>query len=289
MVRKKLNFNRDYTRDALEIGQAAFSDDPLREVLNKYSPVPIVESPKGLVPVGDSGLYATPDEPADPADCDRYPSSIYCGENPFSLEPVSLEPSIILDECNIGIQLDGTFGFIKVPPIAIVYRREQCRHRKPRNPNERPPIEIDPNKPIRYNIDTYYIFGCRIADGVNDAYIITAQQYYNTYIAPMYRYASTDYMYEVAEDEIRRLDKRYANYQGDKGELYRISDYTMERAPQYDYLEYSLGATNNPKLVHGQAYGESLHEFSAATDKYIQTLRPPYKFNLYQLSWQQEW
>lgn len=148
MVKKKLNFNRDYTEDALGIVEDLFAEDPIRDFINRYSPVPFVETPKGLVPLGDSGLYATPDEPADPTDCDRYPSSIYCGENPFTLTPVAIEPSIIIDECNIGIQFEPTFGFIKLPPISIVYRRKECRDPevKPNLPKPEIPKDLRPYK-----------------------------------------------------------------------------------------------------------------------------------------------
>lgn len=130
MVKKKPKPSKDYTEDAIGIGLDAFSDDPIRNLVNRYSPIPTMESPKGLVPIGDSGLYATPEEPADPMDCDRYPNSIYCGGNPFSLTAVGLEPSIIIDGCNIGIQLEITLGFIKLPPLSIVYRRPECREDK---------------------------------------------------------------------------------------------------------------------------------------------------------------
>lgn len=177
-----------------------------------------------------------------------------------------------------------------MPPVAIVYRREKCRLKKLK-PNERPPIEIDPNKPTRYNCnDTYYIFGTRIADGVNDLYIITGRQYYNTYIAPEYRYTSIDYMHEFAQNEIRNRQEIWNNYQGDyRDNLYLISDYTIERATKFDYLEHPLGGLNNPKLRPGIVYGEALHEFDVATDRFIQTLGKPFKFYQYQISWYQNW
>lgn len=85
------------------------------------------EPPGGLVPINNTGFYRTPDEPADPRDCERYPDSPYCGGNPFSFNFISLDPSIAVDECNIGIRLDGTLGFIRMPPVGLVYRRPECR------------------------------------------------------------------------------------------------------------------------------------------------------------------
>ncbi|KJH69395.1 hypothetical protein [Aliterella atlantica] len=100
--------------------------------------LPWNEAPEGLTPIGDTGLYATPSEPADPRDCDRYPDSIYCG-NPFTPSFASIEPSFILDKCNVGVQFDGAFGFIKVPPVAIVWRLPECRNPPPSKPIPIPP------------------------------------------------------------------------------------------------------------------------------------------------------
>lgn len=92
----------------------------------------------GLVPFGNTPFYHTPDEPASPFDCNRYPSSIYCGENPWTQTPIGLEPVIVIDECNLGIELTPILGFTTLPPVQIVYRRpgEKCR--------EKPPIEPPP-------------------------------------------------------------------------------------------------------------------------------------------------
>lgn len=89
------------------------------------------EPQEGLVPLFNSPFYATPAEPADPLDCDRYPDSPYCSGYPFSFEPIGLEPTLVLDECNIGIQLSPTLAFIKLPPTQIVYRKPECRPPKP--------------------------------------------------------------------------------------------------------------------------------------------------------------
>ncbi|MCC5620708.1 hypothetical protein [Nostoc sp. CHAB 5715] len=84
------------------------------------------EPQESLVPIGGD-FYATPDTPADPTDCDRYPDSPWCGGNPIDLEnPVSLNIDIVQDDCNFGVQLSGTFAFIKLPPFQIVYRNPDC-------------------------------------------------------------------------------------------------------------------------------------------------------------------
>ncbi len=98
-----------------------------------------VEPPSGgLVPIGDTGLYITPDEPADPRDCERYPDSIYCGAIPWTWTPIGLDPVIALDECNIGIKLTPILGWTILPPISFVYRRPECRE-----PEEEPIIHKD--------------------------------------------------------------------------------------------------------------------------------------------------
>jgi len=108
------------------------------------------EPQEGLVPLFNSPFYATPDEPADPTDCNRYPDSPYCGGNPFTIKFVpSIEVSIVRDECNLGIQFDGSFGFIKVPPVQIVYRNPACTPsppppEEPRRSPEKTPLTVPP-------------------------------------------------------------------------------------------------------------------------------------------------
>lgn len=106
-----------------------FFKENLQDIVleQKYLEDPI----EGLTPIGDTGLYITPDEPADPRDCDRYPSSIYCGENPFTKTPVGIEPEIVLNSCDIGIKLTPTFGFITLPEFNLVYRKPECRKKPP--------------------------------------------------------------------------------------------------------------------------------------------------------------
>ncbi|MGV0105137.1 hypothetical protein NSTCB13_03849 [Nostoc sp. DSM 114160] len=85
------------------------------------------EPQESLVPVF-GGIYATPNTPADPMDCDRYPDSPWCSKNPFDVSnPISFDINIVQDECNFGVQFSGTLGFIKLPPFQIVYRNPSCR------------------------------------------------------------------------------------------------------------------------------------------------------------------
>lgn len=103
--------------------------------------------PSGLVPVGDSGLYTTPNTPADPRDCDRYPDSPYCGGNPFNLKPIDIEVSTTVqaDECGVtrSISVTPTLGFTKLPPITAAYIPENCREKYENQDKQKTPPPPD--------------------------------------------------------------------------------------------------------------------------------------------------
>lgn len=102
----------------------------------------------GLVPIGDTGLYGSSLEPVSPFDCARYPDSPYCGGFPIAFEPFQFSPEIIKDDCNIGIRINQTVGFIKFPPLALVYRYPECRKLPPKplpaSDNYSVPVYIPP-------------------------------------------------------------------------------------------------------------------------------------------------
>ncbi len=103
------------------------------------------EPQESLVQIPGTPFFATPNEPADPRDCDRYPNSPWCGENPISLDNiVDIGVDLVLDECNIGIQLAPTLAFVSLPPVQLVYRREGCIKPPPPPP---PPDENAENFP----------------------------------------------------------------------------------------------------------------------------------------------
>lgn len=109
--------------------------------------------PSGLVPVGDTGLYTTPDTPADPRDCDRYPDSPYCGGNPFTKTPVGIEVSTTLDiqPCGVtkSISVTPVFGFIKLPPVTAAHIPENCREEYEKQGKQTPP------PPLPGDMDNY--------------------------------------------------------------------------------------------------------------------------------------
>lgn len=103
------------------------------------------------IPIGDKGLYVTPSEPADPTDCSRYPDSPFCGGIPLTTTPIGLDPEIINDGCNIGVRLNPAIAFIRLPPVALVYRKPECRLKpKPLTPSKISPVTIC------YPIDCYH-------------------------------------------------------------------------------------------------------------------------------------
>lgn len=98
-----------------------------------------VEPQVGLVPINDTGLYITPETPADVTDCNRWPGSPLCGNGFDFSTPLGYELEIVQDNCNIGIQLTSTLAFIILPPVQIVYRFPQCREEEPPPPDPDPP------------------------------------------------------------------------------------------------------------------------------------------------------
>jgi hypothetical protein len=109
----------------------------------------------GLVPLGDTGFWHSSLEPVSPLDCARYPDSPYCGGFPISFQPFGISPQIVRDSCNIGIRLNQTVGFIKFPPLVLVYRYPECRKLPPEplpaTDNYSLPVRIPPNNCLASN------------------------------------------------------------------------------------------------------------------------------------------
>lgn len=112
-----------------------------KEPLLKVPIIPIDDAPGGMVPIGDSGWYTTPEEPASPDDCERYPDSPFCGGIPLSFKPIDIGLNLVIDECNLGIRLNPVIAFIKLPPIAVAYRKPECRIRPIPTRTEYSPVQ----------------------------------------------------------------------------------------------------------------------------------------------------
>ncbi|PHJ54509.1 hypothetical protein VF06_37470 [Nostoc linckia z4] len=120
---------------------------------------PDIEEPQESLEKFVGDFYTTPFTPADPTDCDRYPDSPWCGENPIDLtSPVGIELSIVLDGCNFGVQFSGTLGFIKVPPFQIVYRNPDCKPLEPPRPPD-PVVDDSSKMPANcpYGLQSYIV------------------------------------------------------------------------------------------------------------------------------------
>ncbi len=114
---------------------------------------PVIED--YMQPIGDTGFFVTPNEPADPTDCARYPDSPWCGGtglniDPLDLSPIGLEPAFEISPCEVCIRVDGRFFWIALPPQHICYRRKdpECQPPPPEPPiPEPPPLPEPPPSP----------------------------------------------------------------------------------------------------------------------------------------------
>lgn len=92
-------------------------------------------TPYWLTPIGETGFYVTPDEPADPTDCDRYPDSPWCGQSgvdPVSLATFSpLSTDLIFtanqDGTEYCLRIDFSLFALALPPGHICYRTPDAR------------------------------------------------------------------------------------------------------------------------------------------------------------------
>jgi hypothetical protein len=99
-------------------------------------------TPPGTVPIGDSGFYVTPNTPADPRDCARYPSSPWCGGIPFGLKLFSPGLSLSISNCGFDVKAEPTVFYVKFPIQQLSYRFPgDCRKDPPKDlPPEDPPL-----------------------------------------------------------------------------------------------------------------------------------------------------
>lgn len=123
-----------------------------------FDPTP-QQSEEGLVPLGDSGIYTSPDKPIASDDCRFYPNSPLCGGNPLDARPIGLDTELIFDECNIGFKATGVVGFTKLPTHEIVYRQPECREPPPEPPPKEPPLPPPPPKPPSKPDEKYCLSG----------------------------------------------------------------------------------------------------------------------------------
>ncbi|MBW4480351.1 MAG: hypothetical protein KME54_26815 [Tolypothrix brevis GSE-NOS-MK-07-07A] len=189
---------------------------------------------EGLVPLFNSPFYATPDEPADPRDCNRYPDSPYCGGFPFTKEPISIDISLVRDECNLGIQLGGSLGFIKIAPLQIVYRNPDCIL-PPAEP-ELPPPNTTEEKPSAFPPK----------ECAGKSFCIAYREINNAYVEGYGDYGAG---VEVSKRKIKLVEAQYP-YTGD----YKNSYYGKPQA-------YALFEANGSYKANGYAIGGANENF----------------------------
>ncbi len=120
-----------------------------------------------LEPLGDTGIYVTPNEPVDPRDCARWPNSPYCGGSGVEFDPYGLVPQVPeVNNCEICITVNPSLAFVSLPPYTVCYRFPDCLPEQPEEDeplpepdlnNEPLPPPSDPRKPT--NPPTGY---CRV-------------------------------------------------------------------------------------------------------------------------------
>lgn len=101
--------------------------DWLRWIYNNTIPETDDPPRDWLTPLGDTGFWVTPNTPADPFDCDRYPNSPYCGRfvSPlFGLirNPLGIGVGIHRSECEVCVDVNLIPFLIPLPPYSICYR-----------------------------------------------------------------------------------------------------------------------------------------------------------------------
>lgn len=106
-----------------------------------------------LVPIGNTGLYHSPDGPIDPWDCERWPDSIYCGGgfNPIT-KPLSIDVEVSVNRCEVCVTFKPTIVGLSGPPYTICKRSNApgCNYEPEPEPEPGPNIPdplIPPDPP----------------------------------------------------------------------------------------------------------------------------------------------
>lgn len=113
-------------------------------VWDAYEQGPII--PDHLEPVGDTGIYITPNEPVDPRDCNAWPDSPWCGGNGVSVPTAGIgaigtgvSVGASFNQCEVCVQVSGSLFWVSGPPAMVCYRRPDCKLPEP-EPEPQPPL-----------------------------------------------------------------------------------------------------------------------------------------------------
>ncbi len=141
------NRDRQYERSDLPSLDDALNPDNEQSTNDDGSIVP-----DWLDPIGESGFFMTPEEPADPTDCERYPNSPWCGgtgldiDSILDISPATLEPSISFNNCEICLKVETSLFWISLPDNYICYRSKEAAC-QPKPPPIPPPPPTPPGLP----------------------------------------------------------------------------------------------------------------------------------------------
>jgi hypothetical protein len=99
------------------------SDDELSDIVPRYN---------DLIPLGDTGLHITPNDPVDPWDCDAWPDSPYCEGGGLVVDPIGGRgvggvADVAGDECEICVTVTPSILWMRGPVYTVCYRKPECR------------------------------------------------------------------------------------------------------------------------------------------------------------------
>lgn len=146
------------TTEAQTLPQALESFDrviPAHLELPQYTIIP-----EHLEPLGDTGLFISPNEAVEPTDCERYPNSPWCGGTGTGDDLIGLDPEITTNGCETCITITPSLFFIGLPPLQVCYRSPTCAPLpyRPDPPETDPAETTDP--PVYHAISGDFSYPC---------------------------------------------------------------------------------------------------------------------------------
>ena len=95
-------------------------------------------------------FYGTPVEPVDPMDCAAWPSSPYCGGNPFNNKFVDLGVEIAINECGACITIQPTLAYLQMPAATYCYVLPACKPKPKPLPHDPIPLPCSPTTQVSW-------------------------------------------------------------------------------------------------------------------------------------------
>ncbi|MEO0537680.1 MAG: hypothetical protein AAF215_27935 [Cyanobacteria bacterium P01_A01_bin.123] len=106
--------------------------------------------PNGQAPAGDPvprdwlvpaplGFYVSPNEPVDPRDCDRWPTSPFCGGTGLSPTRLGFDVDFTFNACEVCWVVNPRLAFVSLSPYFVCFRLPSCRET----------LQTQPVEPVR--------------------------------------------------------------------------------------------------------------------------------------------